>query len=371
MPPGGSLPQRDVPADRGLHINEFLRIRIRTRKVRFCQEDVRLLLGIAVTRAASIDDTWTTVHLAHAALQRGHAVRFIEPWDFEVNEQGILVARAYAFEAPGPGPATIAADLSNRTASRRYVSVPRLDRLLLRASPLDSTLLSFARIAQRLGVEVVNDPAGLLEIHSKSWLASLAGVPTPRTLVTQSLGTASLFFDNQPHATVVKPAQGSGGRNVALIQAGDHSRFQEAFHQARGRGRHVVIQGYLPEAEHGEKRLVWMDGAVLGGYLRTRAPGEFRHNLKQGGTPLPTTVTASEHAVIARLSPFLLDAGIRFAGIDVIGDCIIEVNALNPGGAYHADRLNGTRITDTIIARLEPPPQAHAQERTPWVHPAP
>src|SRR5690606_2562759 len=136
-------------------------------------------------------------------------------------------------------------------------------------------------------------------------------------------------------------------------------------------GEHVVVQVYLDEAEDGEKRLMWMDGEVLGGYLRRRAPGEFRHNLKQGGSAEPTAITTAELGVIARLTPHLRRAGLRIAGIDLIGRHVIEVNAANPGGAFHADRLHGSNVSGSIVERLErsvgtvPPPDVA------WVPSAP
>jgi glutathione synthase len=111
-----------------------------------------------------------------------------------------------------------------------------------------------------------------------------------------------------------------------------------------------VIQRYLPEAEQGEKRLVWVDGDVLGGYLRRRAEGEFRHNLKRGGVAEATDITDQDRAIAARVSDALRRAGIRIAGLDVIGRWLVEVNALNPGGAFHADRLAGTHLAGTHLA---------------------
>lgn len=323
-------------------------------------------VAFAISRAASVDATWTTVHLAVAALARGWSVRFIEPWDFEVDPGGALIARAHAFDAPVDAE-VLARQLSSRSAARRFIDVARMDLMLLRAAPLDPTLLSFAMTAQSLGVRVVNDPAGLLQVSHKSWLASQPGVGTPPTLVTRSRAAAQLFYERQRTPVVVKPARGSGGRGVSLVQRRLPSELDEAFDQAqRGGDGYVVLQPYLEEAEAGEKRLVWLDGDVLGGYLRQRALGEFRHNLKRGGLAEPTEVTDSDRALVARLSPALVRAGIRLAGLDVIGNYVIEVNALNPGGTFHTDRLSGTRLADTILARLVDGGQ-HVQRKT-WAH---
>jgi glutathione synthase len=332
-------------------------------------------LGIAINRAASMDTTWTTIHIAVAAVRRGHAVRFVEPWDYEIDDASNLCARVHAFD-PAAGDPPITAEqmvdqLRTRSAKRRYIRLSNLDVLLVRAAPFSPSMLALAATVQDQGVMVVNDPAGLLRVSHKGWLASLRDVPTPPTLVTQSRGAVQLFMERHRTDVVIKPAQGSGGRDVALVKMKNARALERAFRRARGIGKHVVVQAYLPDAEAGEKRLVWMDGVVLGGYLRLRAPGEFRHNLKQGGTAVATSVTEAEHAAVAPLSAHLLKLGIRLAGIDLIGNHIIEVNALNPGGAYHADRLGGTDIAGTIIEWLDSsrPPSKHG--RNEWAHPVP
>ena len=326
-------------------------------------------IAFAITRAASVGGTWTTVHLAHAALERGDSVRFIEPWDYEVDPRGRLIARAHAFDFPTT-PDDLASALAHRTALRRYVDLERLDLLLLRAAPLDVTLLTFAELVKARGVPVFNDPAGLLRVSHKGWLASLEGVRTPASLVTRSRASCHLFAQSERDGVIVKPARGSGGRNVSYVPPGDAVQMDMAFDQARAAGDgYVVVQAYLPEAEWGEKRLVWLDGEVLGGYLRVRAPGEFRHNLKQGGQPEPTHISADDHALAAEVSPHLLAAGIRLAGLDVIGGHLIEVNALNPGGAFHADRLTGSRLGEEILERLTRLPDDTT--RSAWALPAP
>ncbi len=326
-------------------------------------------IGIAITRASAVDPTWTTVQLARTALERGHSIRFIEPWDFEIDGRGNLVARSHAFDPPAPDAVTLAHALGNRTAARRFVDVARMDVLLLRASPLDTALLTFALMAKDLGVQVVNDPAGLLRASHKAWLASLPDVSTPATIVTRSIGAAQVFYDQQPTGVVVKPARGSGGRGVTQVKPRDHDLLDACFFAAQALGDgYVVVQAYLPAAEDGEKRIVWMDGVALGGYLRERAPGEFRHNLKRGGQAHPTDFSATEIGLISRLSPHLLRCGIRLAGIDVIGDHITEVNALNPGGAFHTDRLSGSHLAETIISKLETGihPPVVPTEQLPW-----
>ena len=76
----------------------------------------------------------------------------------------------------------------------------------------------------------------------------------------------------------------------------------------------------------------------------------------------------ADREAVDRLSPALLAAGIRLAGLDVIGPWITEVNALNPGGVHHSERLTGTPLSPTILKRLVQP---NPEQRTPWALPVP
>lgn len=313
-------------------------------------------MGIVVNRAASMDATWTTIHLAAAALARGHDVRFIERGDFEIDRRGNLSARAHAFEPPGPPAEDLVRALLDRSAPRRTLDVARLELLLLRVAPLDSAVLTFASLARDRGVAVVNDPDGILRVSNKAWLAAQVDVPMPASLVTRSEGAAEIFHSQEPQGIVVKPTRGSGGRSVAHVARGNRRALREAFAAARESGDgYVVLQSYLPAAEDGEKRLVWLDGDIIGGYLRRRAPGEFRHNLKRGASAEPAPVTEEDRDLAGRLARPLLQAGVRLVGLDVIGGQVTEVNAMNPGGTFHSDRLTGSRLAERIIEKLEGP----------------
>ncbi len=325
-------------------------------------------IGIAITRATALDSTWTTVALASEALCRGWTVCVIEPSDWQVDPDSTVRARCHELKGKLT-PDQVTRALVHRLADRTIIDVTSLDLLLLRANPLTPTVLAFARLAQERGVSVVNDPAALITVAHKGWLAAQPDVPTPKTLITRSKAMAASFLLDLPQGAVVKPARGSGGRGISRVAPRDTEALDQAVTVAGLAGDgHVVVQAWLPESSRGEKRVIWLDGEVLGGYLRQRAPGEFRHNLKHGGVPHPTRITEQELAAVARLSPRLQAAGVRLAGLDLIGAWITEVNALNPGGVHHANRLSGKNLARPILDRLVQPAVA---PREPWALRAP
>ncbi len=316
-------------------------------------------IAIAVNNVQQVEATWTTLHLAHRALEQGHSVRFIETRDYEITSRGQLVARAYVADPPSPGHLALGAALLDRALPRRYTTLESCDLLLLRVNPLTEAMLNMALVAQELGVAVVNDPTGIARTRSKAWLAGLSDVPRPLTLVTQSRASARLFAGNLDVPAVVKPSTSSGGRAVSLVPPNHPELLEEAMDRAQlADAGPVVIQACIPEASEGEKRLVWMDGDILGGYLRRRSEGEFRHNLRCGSTPLACEITAADRAIGAALTPHLMRNGIRIAGLDVIGRLLVEVNTMNPGGVHYAELLaserdlNAPTVGQQIIERL-------------------
>lgn len=314
-------------------------------------------IGLVVARASSMDATWTTVHLASEALTQGHSVAFIEPWDWEVDASRRVVVRAHVFD--GSRPMTneaIVGALQRGGAPRRVLAIQDLGLLMLRVAPYRSDVMSLGALARDQGVPVVNDPDGMTRVAHKGWLAAQRDVRTPRSVVTRSRASAHIFYRSCAAGVVCKPARGSGGRGVCFVPPNALHQLDAALDGSIRHGvGHVVVQEYVEEACLGEKRLVWFDGELLGGYLRRRGTDAFHHNLKQGGVAEASTVTDTDRRAVHGLSRPLLDAGIRLAGLDVIGDYVTEVNALNPGGLYFTDLLSSTQHTATVIQGLTQP----------------
>lgn len=313
-------------------------------------------IGIAISRASSVEPTWTTAHIIQRAAERGHEVRLIEPWDFEIDVKGGVVARAWSI---GPGARTreaICQGLRSRVTARCYVDLAGLDLLLLRVNPVDHAVMAFANLVEGLGVTVLSRPATLLKTSHKAYLATLSDVHRPRTMVSRSPGALRIFAESlgRRASVVVKPARSSGGRGVQWIRDVRSQALESAVLETRRLGDgYVVVQEYLPEAEAGEKRLVWLDGELLGGYLRRRAPGEFRHNLGRGGMPEPAVIEPVDLEIVSQLTPHLRKDGVWLAGLDVIGGRVVEVNTLNPGGVHLIQHFTGNDIATQMVQWLE------------------
>jgi glutathione synthase len=155
---------------------------------------------------------------------------------------------------------------------------------------------------------------------------------------------------------VVKPIHGNGGKAIFRVPAeGDNlSALFEVFNQTWPEPH--MVQPFLPDVAQGDKRIVLVDGEVVGAINRRPGEGEFRSNLAVGGSAEATELTDREREICAAMGPRLKELGLVFVGIDVIGGrWLTEINVTSPTGIVAIDRFNGTdtsgKIWDAIEAR--------------------
>ncbi|MGI9310309.1 MAG: glutathione synthase [bacterium] len=196
---------------------------------------------------------------------------------------------------------------------------------------------------------IVNRPAAL-----RGWNEKLAALDfpeyTPPTVVTNDRERIVNFAREQGRITL-KPVDGFGGKGIVFFHADDDPR---AVIDATHNGRHwVIAQAYLPQARDGDKRVLLLNGEILGGILRLHADGADLNNLDAGGTAHPLELTARDREICAAIKPALIQRGVFFAGIDIIGDYLIEVNVTSPTGLQELCRFNGEDFHHQIIAALE------------------
>jgi glutathione synthase len=233
-----------------------------------------------------------------------------------------------------------------------------VDVVLMRQDPpFDLGYITATHLLERIQDEtlVVNDPASVRNAPEKVWVLDFARFMPP-TAVTRSLGLARKFLAEHGEI-VVKPLHGNGGKAVFKVgRNGENlASLIELFNTAY-REPHVV-QKFLPEIAEGDKRIVFVDGEVIGAVNRVPGEGEIRSNLAVGGVAAKTELTDREREICDALGPELRKRGLLFVGIDVIGgQWLTEINVTSPTGIVAIDRFNGTdtpsRIWDVIERKL-------------------
>src|SRR5258707_13217500 len=87
-----------------------------------------------------------------------------------------------------------------------------------------------------------------------------------------------------------------------------------------------VVQKFLPEVKHGDKRIILVDGEFAGAVNRVPAADDLRSNMVRGGAAQATDLTPREREICAALGPALRQRGLLFVGIDVIDGNLTEIN---------------------------------------------
>jgi glutathione synthase len=169
----------------------------------------------------------------------------------------------------------------------------------------------------------------------------------PPTVVTARPATVRAFTETVGTA-VVKPVDGFSGRGVFVLTGGDPN-LASILETVTARGSTTVVaQRYLPEVEHGNKRIHVLDGRPVGATVRYPVPGDFRIVSPDADADL----TARDREICDRLLPTLRRHGLRMVGLDVIGDHLIEVNTTSPGALRKADSLLGTTYCADLVAHV-------------------
>jgi glutathione synthase len=213
----------------------------------------------------------------------------------------------------------------------------------------DTQVLGFA---QRAGAQVVNDPQGLRDINEKLGALEFPQC-CPPTLVSRDKAALKAFVTEHGDA-VLKPLDGMGGRSIFRARAGE-SNLNVILETLTDGGRHLAMaQRYLPEIKDGDKRILLVDGVPVD-YCLARIPqgDEFRGNLAAGGRGEGRPLSERDRWIAAQVGPEMKRRGMRFVGLDVIGDYLTEVNVTSPTCIRELDAQFGINIAGLLFDAIE------------------
>jgi len=311
---------------------------------------------------------FTTTVLALAALSRGHEVCYITPSDFVLRADDTL--HACVLNLPNKSfqkVETFHKALQSDDTTRETIDITEIDVVMLRNDPSQDAGKHpwaaqagpmFGRLAVDRGVLVVNDPDGLALAQNKLYLQGFPEAARPASLISKNLEEIRDFIDTQPKGVIIKPLQGSGGKNVFKIEGPDDSNINQIFEAVSEEG-YMIAQGYLPKAKDGDVRVFVMNGTPLeqdGKYAALRrvpAKGDVRSNMHAKGTAVKVEMTDEILAVAELVRPKLIHDGLFMVGLDVVGDKILEINVFTPGGLWSICDMYGTDFAETVIKSLE------------------
>ncbi len=217
--------------------------------------------------------------------------------------------------------------------------------------PFDEQYLHHTWLLERLAVPVVNSPAGIRDVNEKLWATQFTDI-VPKTCVSGDPAELRAFIEAEK-TVIAKPTDGFGGQSVFRISK-DDSNVNVILETLTQKGKRMaILQRYVAAAEQGDKRILLLNGRILGAVNRVHAQGEHRNNFYAGGTAEATDVSERDLEIVEEIAPHLRSLGLFFVGIDVIGDYLIEVNVTSPTCLQEMNRLYGQQLEDRVIEALE------------------
>jgi glutathione synthase len=289
----------------------------------------------------------STFALLLEAQKRGHAVSYYTP-DRLALLNGQVFATVEALSVRDQAGEHFALGEPKR------VELSAFDVVLLRQDPpFDLAYVTTTHLLERIHPKtlVINDPASVRNAPEKVFVTEFSDLMPP-TLVTRDLNEIKTF--RAEHGDIVmKPLYGHGGGAVFRITRDDlnfgslYDMFAVTFREQ------WVVQKFLPNIKHGDKRIILVDGEFAGAVNRIPASDDLRSNMVRGGAPAATDLTPREAEICKRIGPALRERGLLFVGIDVIDGALTEINVTSPTGIRAIKNLGGPDIAALIWDKIE------------------
>jgi glutathione synthase len=297
--------------------------------------------------AGMLPDKDTSFAFMRAALARGHELYHCRPEQL-FSEGGRVGALACPLVVSDQSPHVTA-------GVARREDLAELDAVFVRKDPpFDGAYLYLTQLLDLIKHQtvVINDPTAVRDANEKLYALRFAEFMPP-TLVSADERQLIDFVSRVGGRAVIKPLDGAGGSGVAVLGASDvNLRPLIGLLTAEGR-RLAMVQEFQPSVVEGDKRVLLLDGQVLGTIRRVPQPGDIRANIHVGGRVEATELTAGERDMVASIGERLRAVGLWFVGLDVINGKLIEINVTSPTGIQELGRLTNTAPEERVIEWVE------------------
>jgi len=269
----------------------------------------------------------TTFALALEAQNRGHEIFFFTPENLILKSNKVF-ANICKIEL-----SSINNKETFRYLEKEVYPLTDYNVVMMRQDPpFDLSYITATHILEKLpkSTLVVNNPYEVRNAPEKIFVTNFPHL-MPKTLITRDIQTIRTFRDEFKDI-IIKPLYGNGGQGVFHVLPNDenfNSILEMFFEQNK---EPLIIQEYLKDVRNGDKRIILLNGEIVGAINRRPQKGESRSNMHVGGKAEKTILTERDKFICKEISQSLKEKELFFVGIDVIGDFITEINVTSPTG---------------------------------------
>lgn len=238
---------------------------------------------------------------------------------------------------------------------RQTVALGEMDFIFMRKDPpfdmeyvMDTYVLD---LAKQQGARVINNPQALRDANEKFFTEAFPEV-TPENIISRNSAHLKQAIEHLGEV-IVKPMDGMGGHSIFKTSKDDKNLNVILETVTNNNQRTTMVQKFIPEISQGDKRILIVNGeAVPYALARIPSDSDFRGNLAKGGTGKGVPLSDHDWAIARLVGPRLKAMGIYFAGIDVIGDFLTEVNVTSPTCIRELDAEFGLNIAGDLFDAL-------------------
>ena len=195
--------------------------------------------------------------------------------------------------------------------------------------------------------KIINDPTAVRNATEKLFTFNFKEF-MPSTIVTKNIKEIQDFLINVGDI-ITKPLYGNGG--VGIHRFNKQNFNPDVLEQYLDLP--IMVQKYIKEINHGDRRLILIDGEYCGSVARLPKDGDIKANFHAGGIPKKTDLVFRDKEIIEAIRPQLVKNNLFFVGIDIIGNYLTEINVTSPTGIKQINKLNNVNLEKVFWDKLE------------------
>jgi glutathione synthase len=302
--------------------------------------------------------TSTNLRIVKECIKRGHKVSIIYTHNFTVRENTVS-AIIHSIIPMTKTPDNTLSFYKKVKFDTKLIALHAFDCLLIRKDPPINPIVFNFLDAVKNEVVIINDVDGIRKANNKLYTTTFHDPNHQYFPITHVSGSKKyikqVIDECADEKMILKPLDGSGGRGVIVLEKSAKSNINSLldFYIDDKNDNFVILQEYINGAEQGDVRVMMLDGKPIGAYQRKPQAGELRSNVDAGGSTIKYHLTDSQQRICKTVGKKLLTDGIYLAGLDMIGDKILEINVLNPSGNTNLDKFFTIKIQKQIVDFLE------------------
>ncbi|WP_082106759.1 glutathione synthase [Kordia zhangzhouensis] len=302
----------------------------------------------------------TSLALIKECVKRGHGVATCSPSNLTIRDS-VTNAFCTVIGRMDKVPNSLKSFYAKATLREEMLPLAGFDVIFMRANPpLDPIMLNFLDSVKD-DVFIVNSLEGMREANNKLYTAAFGDAHSniiPNTHVSKNKDyLVQQIKESKADKMILKPLNGFGGSGVILIEKSAMNNIKSLLDfyitNSDGTSNYVILQDYIEGAEHGDVRILLLNGEPIGAMRRVPGSDDHRSNVSAGGSVQKHTLSRAEKALCKQIGPKLVKDGLYFVGIDVIGGKLVEVNVMSPGGITYINKVYKIRLQEKVIDFIE------------------